>query len=196
MPVHAAPPAVPLLAPPPRWAWITAHAVPLLTVPSGLWRLALGVGVPVGLSGELAAETDVPGWMTLYVVALSVLAEALALLTLGLVRPWGQVLPRWVPLVGGRRVPLPLAVALAGLGAVALVVLTVRVALDWGASGDPDEPQGVAALVLALCYAPLLAWGPLLAAVTANFAWRAWRAQRRPTDHRAHGDRGARVAQP
>lgn len=179
MSVAAVPAAVPLLAPPPHWAVVVAHVVPLLTVPSGVWRVALGVGIPVGLSGELGRQTQVPGWMTLYLVGLSAFAEALALLTLGLVEPWGQLLPGWVPLLGGRRVPTWFAAGLAGLGAVAVTVLTVRVALDWGdgagSSGDPDEPQGVAAVVLTLCYVPLLAWGPLLLLVTADFARRACR---------------------
>ncbi|MCF2434810.1 hypothetical protein LV779_08895 [Streptomyces thinghirensis] len=34
------------------------------------------------------------------------MSEALALLTLGLVRPWGEVVPRRVPLLGGRPVPV------------------------------------------------------------------------------------------
>lgn len=33
-----------LTGPVPRWARWAAHAVPLLMLPSGLWRIALGVG--------------------------------------------------------------------------------------------------------------------------------------------------------
>ena len=33
------------------------------------------------------------------------LTDALALLTLGLVRPWGEIVPVWVPRLGGRRIP-------------------------------------------------------------------------------------------
>ena len=84
----------------PRWADRVALAVPLLLLPSGLWRIALGVGIPMGFSGELAGIFSAPGWITPYVFALSILTEAFALLTLGLVRPWGEVVPRWVPWVG------------------------------------------------------------------------------------------------
>ncbi|MFD3873080.1 hypothetical protein [Streptomyces sp. NPDC058623] len=31
----------------PRWAVLTAYAVPLVTLPSGLWRIALVAGLPV-----------------------------------------------------------------------------------------------------------------------------------------------------
>ena len=105
----------------PPWVNLAAHVVPWTTVPSGLWRIALGLGVPVGFSGQLADLYRAPGWITPYVIALSLLAEGLALLTLGLVRPWGEVVPRWIPVLGGRPIPTAAAVVPAGLGAVAVV---------------------------------------------------------------------------
>jgi hypothetical protein len=41
--------------------------------------------------------------------------------------------------------------------------------------GDPEAPQGVAGWVMTACYAPQLAWPPLLAAVTVSY----WRRRRR-----------------
>lgn len=82
-------------APVPGWVDRAAHVVPWTTVPSGLWRIALGFGVPVGFTGELAELYRAPGWITPYVIVLTLVIEALALLTLGLVKPWGEVLPRW-----------------------------------------------------------------------------------------------------
>jgi hypothetical protein len=160
----------------PRWVDRTAHAVVWTTVPSGLWRIALGLGVPVGFHGELAEVFAAPGWaITPYVIALSLAVEGLALLTLGLVRPWGEVFPRWMPVVGGRRVPTTAAVTAAGLGALAVTWIVVTMALSWtdpDANGGPDAPHGVAGLVMTACYAPLLAWGPLLAVVTVAYAVR------------------------
>ena len=164
------------MTPPPRWAELAAHAVVLSTVPSGLWRVALGLGVPVGFSGGLADQFAGPSWtLTPYVIALSLVAEGLALLTLGLVRPWGERLPGWVPRLGGRRVPTGAAATAALLGAVAVTAITVGSALSWSGPdnmGDPDSPQGAAGLVMTACYAPLLAWGPLLAAVAVAYARR------------------------
>ncbi|MFI1368829.1 hypothetical protein [Streptomyces griseochromogenes] len=35
----------------PRWAVLAAHTVPLVTVPSGLWRIAQVAGLPVAAQG-------------------------------------------------------------------------------------------------------------------------------------------------
>jgi hypothetical protein len=158
--------------PVPRWARWAALTVPLLGVPSGLWRIALGVGIPVGFTGELAELYRAPGWITPYVLALTLAIEAAALTALALVRPWGEVLPRWVPLVGGRRVPTPVGVGIAVAGVVCLTAIAVPTVALWNGPenmGDPDAPQGVAGLVMTACYAPLLAWPPLLAALTVHY---------------------------
>ncbi|ASU84168.1 hypothetical protein CDO52_16450 [Nocardiopsis gilva YIM 90087] len=150
---------------PPRWALWTAYAVPLCLLPSSLWRL------------HLAAMPG--GW---YPVMLSVTEVGLGLLTLGLVYPWGEGVPRWVPLVGGRRIPVMAAVVPAVLGTLAVALITGYGLLNWlfhfvtpeqaravspdlmGSSTpfDAEPPGGW----LAAAYAPTLAWGPLLAAVT------------------------------
>jgi hypothetical protein len=174
---------VPAWREPPRWAVIAAHAIPILALPSGIWRIVLGLGVPVGFSGELAEVYAAPGWITPYVFALTVLVEALALLSLGLVRPWGEVAPRWLPWIGGRVLPTWLVTATATLGALALGVLGISTALLWNGPenmGDPDAPQGVAGLVMTACYAPQLAWPPLLLALAISYALRR-RGQRLPT---------------
>jgi hypothetical protein len=157
--------------PVPRWARRAAYAAVWSTVPSGLWRLALGVGIPLGFSGELQQMWDrsMPGWGTVYVIALSLIAEAFALLTLGLIRPWGEVWPRWVPLLGGQRIPRWFVLSTASIGAVLVTLLHGVGAVLWTGPenmGDPDAPQGAYALLMTAAYAPLLAWGPLFAMVT------------------------------
>ncbi|MEV4254031.1 hypothetical protein AB0J52_12810 [Spirillospora sp. NPDC049652] len=168
----------------PRWIEWTARAASLTTLPSGLWRIALGVGVPVGFSGELA-DMYRPGWtMTPYVIVLSLAAEGLAMLTMGLVRPWGETVPSWVPFLGGRSIPPLAAVVPASLGALAVTAITLVGAVTWAdpaAMGDPDAPHGVAGAVMTACYAPLLAWGPLLAIVTTAYYLRRTR-RPRPTE--------------
>lgn len=78
----------------PRWAVLAAHAVPLVTLPSGLWRLALVAGLPVTQDAELGSMNF---GESVYVVSLSVVSELLAFLTLGLVRSWGEVFPGGCP---------------------------------------------------------------------------------------------------
>ncbi|GGQ85188.1 hypothetical protein GCM10010166_64300 [Couchioplanes caeruleus subsp. azureus] len=166
------------------WA---ARAVPLALLPSGLWRLALGAGIPVGFSGQLARDFAAPGWaITTYLVVLSLVAEGFGLLTLGLVRPWGERFPGWLPVLGGRPVPLPAAVVPAALGSAAVTVLTIAMAVTWygpDTNGHPDSPHGIAGAVMTLCYAPMLLWGPLLAAVTVSY-YRRRTGANRPSDIR------------
>ncbi len=148
----------------PRWAVVAAHTVPWITLPSGLWRLALVAGLPV-------AKLAVPNWgQGLYIVMLSVVSEALALLTLGLVREWGEVVPGWVPLIGGQRVRPAAAVTAALAGAAGLTLI-----LGWAFYAQiadlGDGPIGNAAqqALLLVCYLPLIAWPPLLVAVTVAY---------------------------
>lgn len=158
--------------PAPRWAVRTAHLIPLLTLPSGLWRIALVAGVPLGTVG---VDEPIRGWLAVYIVSLSVLSEALALLSLGLVRPWGETFPRWLPLVGGRRVPPPFAVTAATAGAVALILIWGYAAVNLVLRDLTGFTPGGFALMVA-CYAPLLLWGPLLLALTAAYHRRRCRA--------------------
>jgi hypothetical protein len=64
----------------------------------------------------------IPGaslWERIYLLAvLPSLQLGLALLTVGLIRPWGEVFRRWLPVLGGRRVAVAVAVGAAAAGAV------------------------------------------------------------------------------
>ncbi|MFC0028144.1 hypothetical protein ACFFMM_01235 [Micromonospora chaiyaphumensis] len=95
--------------PAPAWAVRVAHLIPLVVLPAGLWRIALVAGLPIGTP----VGVDPGPGESAYIVALSLVSEGLALLALGLVRPWGEVFPSWLPLVGGRRVPPRLTVTVA-----------------------------------------------------------------------------------
>jgi len=153
---------------PPRWAVLAAHLVPLVTLPSGLWRIALVAGLPLGLHVD-GAEVTVHGWEAVYIVGLSVVCEALALLTLGLVRPWGERAPSWLPVIGGRRVAPMAATVPAALGAVALAVIWAWAFRDFPDVGQIEFTGASGHLLLVVCYAPLLLWAPLLGAVTVAY---------------------------
>lgn len=170
---HAVPtaaPAAPAVSRPIRWA---AHAAALTLLPSGLWRVAIAVGIPVGWGAGSGLEAELfPGVWSFYLVALSAFAEGLGLLTLGLVQRWGEVVPSWIPRLGGRRIPPLAAVVPAALGATAVTLTGVLGIFNWSANmAAPGSPTGAHWWLMTLCYAPLLLWGPLLAAVTAAY-WR------------------------
>ncbi|WP_280235653.1 hypothetical protein [Nocardia cyriacigeorgica] len=158
----------------PQWARIAAFAVPLTVLPSSLWR----IGVAFFDEDASGKSGDLPSWIPgeLYVIALSVLSELLAFTAVGLVAAWGEWFPRWFPWLHGRRIPTPVAVVPAALGAATLTIMWTAAFLTEFAGvtlrGDPvpaDFPSragGWEAALYYLCYAPLLLWGPLLAAIT------------------------------
>jgi hypothetical protein len=164
---------------PPRWAVIAAHATLLVTLPSGIWRIFAGFGFNLGFSDEFWGP-NMPGWGTVYVIALSVVAEALAFLTLGLVRPWDELVPTWIPWLGGRPVRPWAVIVPATLGGLALIALwTPMIVVPFFGDGSPspDEADGWWAVLMAVCYVPLIAWGPLLLVVTYAY----WQRRRRPS---------------
>ena len=154
----------------PRWARRAAVMAVLTTVPSALWRIAMAVGIPVGASEQVVSERfGLPSWGIAYVVGLSLLLLGLAWLTLGLVQRWGEIVPSWIPLIGGRRVP-PLAAAVpAFVGSALLTLLWVTAMANFGLIAEEYGLEGAEQAVVVACYAPLLLWGPLLAVVTASY---------------------------
>lgn len=172
----------PAPTPPPRWARVAAHAAALTPLPSALWRLSLVLGFSGGYTEQGLVNLNVSGLGWISLVVLSVLTEVLALLTLGLVQPWGDAFPRWVPYLGGRSIaPKPVVVA-ASAGALVLTVLWAQL-LFWWHIPHPDMASTGANLV-GFLYLPLVAWGPLLALVTVSYA----RRHRTAHDQRAQLD--------
>ncbi|EST36475.1 hypothetical protein [Streptomyces roseochromogenus] len=148
----------------PRWAALGAHIVPLVTLPSGLWRIAQVAGLPV------AEQFGRNGREVVVAVLLTLITEGLALLTLGLVRPWGEIAPRWLPLIGGRRVHTLAAVIPALLGVAALCTIGGWFTCSQAAGLIERVTQTpTQQVLLVVCYSPLLAWAPLLAATTVAY---------------------------
>jgi hypothetical protein len=186
---HATAPGVP------RWARCAALAVPCLVLPASLWRIAVcTLGLPIareGVAASLGSSSGVPGVpLGLYVIVLSVFSELIAFTAVGLVARWGEVFPRWVLPLRGRRVPVSFAVIPAALGSVILTLLWTWAAVNQlqgrGINGRPlpgNAPLGFSdwqGILAVACYAPLLLWGPILAALTVSY-WRRRRTSGGPT---------------
>ncbi|THV43033.1 hypothetical protein [Glycomyces buryatensis] len=161
----------------PRWAVWAAYATALTALPSGIWRIVEKAGgVPLletdpSLYAEASGLAAGPWW---YIITLSVVSEALAFLAVGLVTVWGEVWPRWIPGLRGRRVPVLAAVIPAAVGAVSLLFLTymmVMFAFGLGVDGNPTKlvVHGWQTVVFWVAYAPLVAWGPLLGVLTVHY---------------------------
>jgi hypothetical protein len=157
-----------------RHVQLVAYTVPLIVLPSSIWRLPAVFDDGIGL-GERA-----------YIVLLSILSEALAFTAIGLIARWGEVFPRWIPFLRGRRVPTKVTVILAAIGATVLTLGTVLTLVTelMGTTirGDdlpanyPSEIGGWQTAWFYVCYAPLILWGPLLAVLTIAY----WKRHRVP----------------
>ena len=136
--------------------WVVRHRVPITVVaacgplPYALVRLTWLTPWPL-LGGEvLDPATRIWG------VTLSGGAWLGVVLTLGLVRPWGAVFPRWVPVLARRPVPVAAAAVPGGLVAAAVTFTAVPMLVLL-----PDGGL-VTALVSAVVF-PCWLWGPALA---------------------------------
>ncbi len=155
---------------------VAAWLVPLTILPSCVWRVTeLWTADDLFSGGVRHRLVDDGGW---YLIVLSGLSLGFGLLTSGLVQRWGEIVPRWIPVVGGRRVPVRAATGAAITGACLVMAIflygTLNYAFGWveqgpvltgRASGD-HAPPGAGVAVL---YLPLGAWGPLLVAVALNY---------------------------
>ena len=160
--------------PAPRWAKRLAHIIPLLALPSGLWRWAVALGFPMGMLNSSGDLDHVRGWPAVYVAVISLLTEAVALTAFGLVRPLGEELPRWVPFFGGRTVRPRSVIVAATSGSVALMLIwTVGFWSVWTSGRPGPMASPFWAAVFTICYAPLNLWGPALLTLTWSYHRRA-----------------------
>ncbi|MGC5290438.1 hypothetical protein [Micromonospora sp. DT231] len=162
---HAAPASSDTEQPVPRWALRTAYALPWLLLPSCLWRLPFAFSFDMGQLDDAPVS---PLWISVpYVIGLSVLTELLALLSIGLVRGWGEVVPTWIPVIGGRRVPSMATVVPAVLGGLLLTTVSVWMALTWaGVSDGVAYENGWWQALAMVCISPIGLWGPIVLALT------------------------------
>ncbi|MEU1124657.1 hypothetical protein ABZ371_14075 [Streptomyces sp. NPDC005899] len=160
--------------PVPRRVATLAYALPLLLLPSCLWRLPF---VPHFDMGQVQEDGMPTYWISIpYVLGLSVLPEALALLTTGLVRGWVEVVPRWIPYIGGRRVPPMAATGPAVLGGLILTLLFTAVPIGngrrialYGVIDTVAYTDDAWQVLATVCVTPLAAWGPVTIALAVAY---------------------------
>lgn len=145
-----------------RSAVVVAVAVPLLYA---LTRYAWLLGIPLGITEKSLSDGHAAGaWVA--GAGLATFAVVGAVLTLGLVQRWGEVLPDWLPLLGGRRVPSALATVPATVVSVLLLTAGLsgwrQVVADPGTI-DVNEWAAVAPMLL------LPVWGAALGVATVGY---------------------------
>lgn len=97
-----------------RWGRPVTYLAAAIPAVYALTRFAWAAGIPLGISEEFLAEGDAAGMWTA-ALWLGGFAVVGAVLTLGLVQRWGEVFPRWMLGLRGRRVPVGLAVVPASI---------------------------------------------------------------------------------
>ncbi len=148
-----------------RWAKPVTIAAAIIPGVYAVTRFAWAAGIPLGIEPAFLQQMQNTGqvYAGLGLASMAVLG---VLLTLGLIQRWGSMLPRWVPFLGGRRVPVLLAVIPAGF--VSLIVIPagaemIRVFAVRGAGGIPMDWANWATIGPTLLWIP---WGVLLGAAT------------------------------
>jgi hypothetical protein len=161
-----------------RWgriAVLVAMAVPIFY---GLTRYAWALGVPLGMSQAYLRMGQEQGtWIAgLFLASFGLVG---ALLMLGLIQRWGEVFPRWMIGLAGRRVPLALAVIPAALVSVALLVGGIMIWSGLGQMVSTMQSAGVTAAeirgAIVFQLGPTLlfpVWGVALAVATLGYYYR------------------------
>jgi hypothetical protein len=104
-----------------RWGRIAVYVAMVAPVFYALTRYAWALGIPLGMSEEYLRRGQESGtWISgLFLATFGLVG---AVLMPGLLQRWGEVFPRWMIGLAGRRVPIALAVIPATLVSVLLIV--------------------------------------------------------------------------
>ena len=105
-----------------RWGRIAVYVAMVAPIFYALTRYAWALGFPLGMGEEQFRSGQESGkWIggALFLGNFILLG---AFLMLGLVQRWGEIFPRWMIGLAGRRVPIALAVVPAALASVLLIV--------------------------------------------------------------------------
>ncbi|GAA1850880.1 hypothetical protein [Myceligenerans crystallogenes] len=117
-------------------AWVLRHRTAVTIVaatgplPYALVRLSWLTPWPLVAPDDMATETRVWGLL------LSGVAWAGFALTLGLIQRWGEVFPRWVPVLAGRPVPVAAAAVPGGFVAATLCFSAVPMLVAFAEQGE------------------------------------------------------------
>lgn len=115
-----------------RWGKIAVYVAMVVPLFYALTRYAWALGFPLGMSEAYLRQGQESGMWTSGLF-LATFGLAGGMLMLGLVQHWGEVFPRWMIGLAGRRVPIALAVVPAALVSVLLTVGGIGI---WSALGQ------------------------------------------------------------
>jgi hypothetical protein len=154
-----------------RWGRIAVYVAMLVPVIYAVTRYAWVLGIPLGISMEhLRAGQESGTWISgLFLANFGLLG---GVLMLGLVQHWGEVFPRWMIGLSGRRVPIALAVVPASIVSVLLMVGGISI---WSGYEEMVNAALASGQDFWLVVGPTLLfplWGAALAAATLGYYFR------------------------
>jgi hypothetical protein len=161
-----------------RWGRIAVYVAMVAPVCYALTRYAWALGLALGMSEEELRRGQERGTWTagLFLATFGLVG---AVLMLGLVQRWGEVFPRWMIGLAGRRVPIALALVPALLVSVLLIVggIAIWSGLDQMVAAlvaGGEEDRGIIGEMIFQVGPTLLfpVWGVALAVATLGYYYR------------------------
>jgi hypothetical protein len=161
-----------------RWGRIAVYVSMAAPIFYAITRYAWVLGFPLGMSEEYLRQGQESGmWISgLFMATFGLVG---VLLTFGLIQHWGEVFPRWMIGLAGRRVPMALAVIPASLISVLLVVGGLGIWANLAGMAAALAASGVKGveIIVDLIFqvGPTLlfpVWGVALAVATLGYSYR------------------------
>jgi len=154
-----------------RWGRMAVAVAMVAPVFYALTRYAWALGFPLGMSEEQFRLGQESGKWVLGALFLGNFCLVGAITMLGLVQRWGEVFPRWMIGLSGRRAPIALAIVPAALVSVLLIVGGIGI---WSAFGQMVAAS-VSVVEIIFQLGPTLlfpVWGLALAVATLGYYYR------------------------
>jgi hypothetical protein len=154
-----------------RWGRIAVYVSMVVPVFYALTRYAWALGIPLGISEESLRLGQESGLWTsgLFLANFGLVG---AVLTLGLVQRWGEVFPRWIIGLAGRRVPIALAVVPASIVSVLLMVGGITIWSGYAQMVEAAVASGQDMVIVVGPTALLPVWAVSLAMATLGYYYR------------------------
>jgi hypothetical protein len=154
-----------------RWGRTAVYVAMLVPVIYAVTRYAWALGIPLGMSEKYLRLGQANGiWKSgLFLATFGLVGAALML---GLVQHWGEIFPRWMMGLAGRRVPIALAVVPASIVSVLLMVGGISI---WSSYAQMAGQAAASGQDMGIVVGPTLlfpVWAVLLAVATLGYYYR------------------------
>ena len=145
-----------------RWGRLLTVIAALAPVPYAIIRFAWALDIPIGIDPQFLRDFSSANPMAhITEWVFGSLCIGGGLLTLGLIQKWGEVFPKWFPFIGGKRVPVMLAVIPASI--VAIAVTAAGLVFTFSFFAETFHLMPVDNLLISQDWGivgPMIFWGP------------------------------------